>query len=91
MFTRAASQELAPHGITITNIAPGAVATPINTRTLTDPHLLDALKEVIPLGRLATPDEVAAVAVFLASDDSSYVTGCTYYVDGAMSRWNKGL
>jgi len=91
MFTRTVSQELAPHGITITNIAPGAVATPINTRTLDDPHLLDSLKELIPLGRLATPEEVAAVAVFLASDESSYVTGCTYYVDGAMSRWNKGL
>jgi glucose 1-dehydrogenase len=91
MFTRTTSQELAPHGITITNIAPGAVATPINTRTLDDPHLLDSLKELIPLGRLATPEEVAAVAVFLASDESSYVTGCTYYVDGAMSRWNKGL
>ncbi len=91
MLTREVSQELAPHGITITNIAPGAVATPINTRTLTDPQLLDDLKELIPLGRLATPDEVAAVALFLASDESSYVTGCTYYVDGGMSRWNKGL
>jgi glucose 1-dehydrogenase len=91
MLTRTVSQELAPHGITITNIAPGAVATPINTKTLENPQLLDSLKELIPLGRLATPDEVAAVAVFLASDESSYVTGCTYYVDGAMSRWNKGL
>jgi glucose 1-dehydrogenase len=91
MLTRQVSQELAPHGITINNIAPGAVETPINTRTLTDPTLLDALKEVIPMGRLAKPEEVAAVAVFLASDESSYVTGCTYYVDGGMSRWNKGL
>jgi glucose 1-dehydrogenase len=91
MFSRAACQELAPHGITINNIAPGAVATPINTRTLESSQLLDELKALIPLGRLATPEEVASVAVYLASDDAAYVTGSTYYMDGGMTRWNKGL
>jgi glucose 1-dehydrogenase len=91
MFARTACQELAPHGITINNIAPGAVATPINTRTLQDSALLDELKSIIPLGRLATPEEVASVAVYLASDAAAYVTGSTYYMDGGMTNWNKGL
>src|SRR5579883_2326203 len=91
MFARTVCQELAPYNITINNIAPGAIATPINERTLESSQLLDELRSVIPLGRLGTPAEVAAVAVFLASDEASYVTGCTYYVDGGMTRWNKGL
>lgn len=91
MFARTACQELAPHGITINNIAPGAVATPINTRTLQNTELLTELKALIPLARLATPEEVASVAVYLASDDAAYVTGSTYYMDGGMTNWNKGL
>lgn len=91
MFTRTVCQELAPHGITVNDIAPGAIATPINKRTLGDGELLHALQEVIPAGRLGDPDEVASVAVFLASDDAAYVTGSTYYVDGGMAHWNKGL
>jgi glucose 1-dehydrogenase len=91
MLTRTLCQELAPHGITINNIAPGAIATPINERTLDNSALTAELNGIIPLGRLGTPDEVANVAIFLASDDSSYVTGSTYYVDGGMVNWNKGL
>ena len=91
MLTRTICQELAPHGITVNNVAPGAIATPINTRTLADGELLHALQDVIPSGRLGDPDEVAGVAVFLASDEAAYVTGRTYYIDGGMARWNKGL
>jgi glucose 1-dehydrogenase len=91
MLTRTVCQELAPLGITINDIAPGAIATPINKRTLGDGELLHALQEVIPSGRLGDPDEVASVAVFLASDEAGYVTGSTYYIDGGMARWNKGL
>lgn len=91
MFARTVCQELAPYGITINNIAPGAVATPINVRTLQNTELLEELKAVIPLGRLATPEEVASVAVYLASDEAAYVTGSTYYIDGGMTNWNKGL
>ena len=91
MLTRTICQELAPHGITVNDIAPGAIATPINKRTLGDGELLHALQEVIPAGRLGDPDEVASVAVFLASDEAAYVTGSTYYIDGGMARWNKGL
>ncbi len=91
MFMRAVCQELAPHGITVNDIAPGAITTPINKRTLGDGELLKQLQAVIPAGRLGEPEEVAAVAVFLASDEAAYVTGSTYCVDGGMSRWNKGL
>jgi glucose 1-dehydrogenase len=91
MFMRAVCQELALHGITINDIAPGAIATPINKRTLGDSDLLNELQSVIPAGRLGDPEEVAAVAVFLASGEAAYVTGSTYVVDGGMSRWNKGL
>jgi Dehydrogenases with different specificities (related to short-chain alcohol dehydrogenases) len=91
MFTRTVCQELAPHGITVNDIAPGAIATPINQRTLGDGELLHELHAMIPAGRLGEPDEVAGLAVFLASDEAAYVTGSTYYVDGGMSHWNKGL
>jgi glucose 1-dehydrogenase len=91
MLTRTICQELAPHGITVNDIAPGAIATPINKRTLGDGELLHELQAVIPAGRLGDPDEVASVAVFLASDEAAYVTGSTYYIDGGMARWNKGL
>lgn len=91
MLTRTLCQELAGHGITINNIAPGAVATPINAQTLENRTLVEELTGMIPLGRLATPDEVAQVAVFLASSEAAYVTGSTYYVDGGMTHWNRGL
>jgi glucose 1-dehydrogenase len=91
MMARTLCQELAPHRITINNVAPGAIATPINQKTLANTTLLDELKAVIPLERLGTPEEVAAVAVFLASDAAAYVTGSTYYVDGGMTHFNRGL
>jgi glucose 1-dehydrogenase len=91
MLTRTICQELAPYGITVNDIAPGAIATPINKRTLGNGELLHSLQDVIPVGRLGDPDEVASVAVFLASDEAAYVTGSTYYIDGGMSRWNRGL
>jgi glucose 1-dehydrogenase len=91
MLTRTVCQELAPHGITVNDIAPGAIATPINKRTLGDGELLHELQALIPAGRLGDPDEVASVAVFLASDEAAYVPGGTYYIDGGMSHWNKGV
>ena len=91
MLMRTLCDELAPQGITINNIAPGAIATPINQRTLADPQKIATLNAYIPLGRLGTPEEVAAVAVFLASDEASYVTGSTYFVDCGMTRHALGL
>jgi glucose 1-dehydrogenase len=86
MLMRTLALELAPHRININNIAPGAIATPINEHTLTDPQSKRNATAEIPWGRFGTPEEVAAVALFLASDESAYVTGSTYYVDGGMTQ-----
>jgi glucose 1-dehydrogenase len=87
MLTRDLSIELAPLGITINNIAPGAIETPINARLLNDPAKLKALLGNIPLKRLGKPEDVASIAAFLASAESGYVTGTTFVVDGGLT-WN---
>ncbi len=87
MLTRNLSIELAPLGITINSIAPGAIETPINKNLLNDPAKLAALLQNIPLKRLGTPDDVANTAVFLASDECSYATGTTFFIDGGLT-WN---
>src|ERR1700686_3143158 len=87
MVTRNLSIELAPFGITINNIAPGAIETPINTALLNDPPKLKALLENIPLSRLGKTSDVAGVAAFLASADADYITGATIVVDGGLT-WN---
>ncbi len=87
MMMRNLAVELAPHNITINNVAPGAIETPINTKLLNDPEKLGALLKNIPLGRLGQPQEVAALVSFLASPDASYITGSTLYVDGGLL-WN---
>jgi glucose 1-dehydrogenase len=85
MLARTLAVELGPLGITINNIAPGAIETPINTRLLNDPVKLAALTRQIPLARLGKPADVAGLAVFLASADSDYVTGSTYFIDGGLT------
>jgi glucose 1-dehydrogenase len=85
MFTRNLSIELAPLGITINNIAPGAIETPINKNLLNDPAKLGPLLENIPLNRLGKPEDVAGIAAFLASSDSDYMTGTTVVVDGGLT------
>ena len=87
MLTRNLSIELAPLGITINSIAPGAIETPINSKLLNDPAKLSALLENIPLKRLGKPEDVASMAVFLASEESSYATGTTFFLDGGLT-WN---
>jgi glucose 1-dehydrogenase len=84
MLTRNLAVELGPLGITINNIAPGAIVTPINKSLLEDKPKLDALLKNIPLGRLGSPDDVASLAAFLASDEASYITGSTYVIDGGL-------
>ncbi len=85
MLTRNLAVELGPLGITINSIAPGAIETPINTKLLNDPQKLGALVSQIPLGRLGQTSDVSGLAVFLASSDSDYVTGATYFVDGGLT------
>jgi glucose 1-dehydrogenase len=86
MMMRDLSVELGPLGITINDIAPGAIATPINASLMNDPAKLDPLLRNIPLGRLGKPEEVAGLAAFLASDEAAYVTGSTYFIDGGLIR-----
>jgi len=86
MLMRDLAVELGPLGITVNNIAPGAINTPINKSLLEDKPKLDALLRNIPLGRLGTPEDVAALAAFLASDEAGYITGSTYVVDGGLMR-----
>ena len=85
MLTRNLAGELAPLGIRINNVAPGAIATPINAHLMETPALLDPLKKKIPLGRLGKAEEVAGVVAFLASDEAAYVTGSTYFIDGGLT------
>jgi glucose 1-dehydrogenase len=82
--TRTLALELAPHGIRINNIAPGMIATPMTAETLEDPQQAEQSKQRIPMGRPGQPQEVANVALLLASDDASYVTGSSYFVDGGL-------
>jgi glucose 1-dehydrogenase len=85
MLTRTLAVELGPFGITINNIAPGAIETPMNAKLLNDPEKLQPLLRQIPLGRLGQPSDVAGLAAFLASRDSDYVTGATFFVDGGLT------
>jgi glucose 1-dehydrogenase len=87
MMTRNLGVELAPYGITINNVAPGAIETPINTKLLNDPEKLGALLQNIPMGRLGKSEDVAGMVAFLASTDADYVTGSTFVVDGGLL-WN---
>ena len=91
MVMRDVASELAPFRIRVNNVAPGAIATPINRATLEDPEKLAILRQIVPLQRMGEPEEVAQVALFLASEASSYVTGSTYYVDGGMVRYSQPL
>lgn len=87
MLMRDLAIELAPLGIRVNNIAPGAVQTPINAALMAQPEKLKALLANIPLKRLGTPEDVAHAAAFLASDEAAYVTGTTLFVDGGLL-WN---
>ena len=86
MLMRTIAVELAPHKITVNNIGPGAVYTPIDKDVEEDKTMNDAILAGIPLGRWGQPDEIGDLAVYLASDNASYITGSTYFIDGGMLR-----
>ncbi len=86
MLMRNLAVELAPYKITANNVAPGAVATPINQATLDDPVASKLAIEPIPLGRFGKPEEMASLVTFLASDESSYCTGATFVADGGLTQ-----
>jgi glucose 1-dehydrogenase len=91
MLTRTAGVELAKHDILVVGVGPGAVATPINLSTMNDPAKLAQLNAAIPLGRMARPEEIASVVVFLAGAGASYLTATTIFTDGGIMQSSVGL
>jgi glucose 1-dehydrogenase len=85
MLMKTLAQELARHKIRVNGISPGAIKTPINYEARDTPEEIAALLKLIPYGRVGDPEDIAKAAVWLASDESDYVTGATLYVDGGMT------
>ena len=84
MLTQTLAQEAAPSGVRVVAIAPGAIQTPISQDVWSNPETLADLLSKIPMGRMGRPEEIAQMAVILASDVAGYVTGTTVFVDGGM-------
>jgi glucose 1-dehydrogenase len=84
MLMRTIAVELAKDRITVNNIGPGAVFTPIDADVEAKPEMEKSLMAEIPLNRWGKPEEIAGLAVYLASDEAAYVTGATYFIDGGM-------
>ena len=85
MLMASLAQELAPQRVRVNSIAPGAIKTDINRDAWATPHDEARLLELIPYGRVGAASDVAKAAVWLASDDSDYLTGATLFVDGGMA------
>jgi len=86
LFMKSLAQEVAHLRIRVNAISPGAIRTPMNVEKLTSPEIFKAvLLKLIPSKRIGEPEEVARVAVWLASDESDYVQGTTVYIDGGMT------
>ena len=85
LLMKSIAQELAPLKIRVNSIGPGAIRTPINREVWSNPDSNRELLELIPYGRIGTPEDIGQVAVWLASDASDYVHGTTLFVDGGMT------
>jgi glucose 1-dehydrogenase len=85
LMMKSLAQEYAGHRIRINGIAPGAIRTPINRAAWEAPEAEAALLKLIPYGRVGEPEDIAKAAVWLASDESDYVTGASLFVDGGMT------
>ncbi|HEY8744063.1 MAG TPA: SDR family oxidoreductase [Chloroflexota bacterium] len=91
MLMRTICVELGPHGITVNNIGPGAIDTPMDAPLKAHPDLMQQLLAEIPVGRMGRTEEIAGLATYLASDEAAYVTGSTYFIDGGMLRQSGSL
>jgi glucose 1-dehydrogenase len=91
MLTRTAGIELAPHGILVTGVGPGAVDTPINASTAADPQKMKTLSAAIPVGRMAEPEEIGSVVAFLAGKGATYLAATTIFADGGIMHSSPGL
>jgi glucose 1-dehydrogenase len=87
LWAQTISKELAPHRIRVVNVAPGAIATPINKRLLDDPDEAQKVLSEVPWGRMGEPSEVAGAIAWLAGPDAEYVTGASLFIDGGMSTY----
>ncbi|MBS1602827.1 MAG: SDR family oxidoreductase, partial [Bacteroidetes bacterium] len=83
-LTRTLALELGPHSINVNNIGPGMIITPMNEDLMNDPVVRKDKGKAVPLQRPGYPDEVARLALFLASPAADYVTGSTYFIDGGL-------
>jgi glucose 1-dehydrogenase len=85
LMMKSLAQEVAPFRIRVNSISPGAIRTPINTAAWSSPEAYAALMRLVPYKRIGEPEDVGRAAVFLASDESDYMTGTSLYVDGGMT------
>jgi glucose 1-dehydrogenase len=85
MLMKSMAQELAPYKIRVNSIAPGAIQTPINHTAWETPEALKSLLTLIPYNRIGQPEDIGKLAVWLASDESDYITGTTIFCDGGMT------
>jgi glucose 1-dehydrogenase len=85
LFGQTIAYELAPHGIRVVQVAPGAIATPINQDVLEDPKARAEVESEIPLGRWGRVEDVSRAVAWVASDQAEYVVGATLFVDGGMT------
>lgn len=91
MLMRTIALELAKDGITVNDVAPGAVDTPMDANLKTNPKEMRTLLDEIPLRRMARPEEIASLVCFLVSDDGAYITGASYVIDGGMTKQGGSL
>ena len=84
-FTKAAAVQLAPHGVRVNSVHPGFIDTPQTRWMMSDPQVVRELRDRTPLGRIATPEDVAWGVLYLASDESRYMTGAEFVIDGGIT------